>query len=95
MVGIIIISLILLFPPKTYTRTEVICINVGNIDDYYNLLKYENFKRKTSLWFWKSTLYKYNKNCKEYNQTEEKLIDELYEKALQERKNLREERTRR
>ena len=30
--------------PSHYTREEIICASIGNLEKYYEFLKYENFK---------------------------------------------------
>jgi hypothetical protein len=64
-----------------------ICKRFGDLEYYNWLLKGKNLRKECNSTYsieckgYINYLYFYNKNCKDYSKTEEKLIDELYKKV--------------
>ena len=77
------------FPYKHSKRTS--CgygSYLGSFERYSELLHYNSFKDavtdKVNYSILKDAMHEYNKKCKEYNETEDKLIDKFYIKAISE-----------
>ena len=85
----------IVFSPKIIGRD--ICTHFGSEEQYKSLLKYENFKNSVkyknyndaiiNLELLANSLHRYNKEChksREYNFSEEKIIDTNLQKVKQE-----------
>jgi len=80
---IILILYTYLSTPKCVSREEGVCTAIGSLENYVSLLDYDTFKnakveRNRNIPNYEilaDYMDSYNRECKEYNVTEDKIID--------------------
>ena len=73
------------------TRAEARCRTIGSIERYHELLKYNEFEKTAdslvNYEILQDNLHIYNNECKDFNESEEILIDEIFKKATQKKRH--------